>query len=119
MSRSALSKTTMARNMTGIDLAAAIYTALTPGSNNGKTWAHANSDVILLKNGTAGDAVYTFVLTTPTAYSTVGGSLSSGTITIGTGVTQILRVTDVLKDANGLVNVDCDVAGSVSVLDCT
>jgi len=117
MARTPLTKTSLARNVTGVNLTDLSYTALTPGSNNGATWAHLESDLIVLSNETAGDAVYTFVLTTPAAYSQFGGSLTSGTITIAAGVKQIVRVNDVLKDANGLVNVDCDVAGKIAVLD--
>lgn len=117
MARSALTKTTLARNVTGVNLTDLSYTALTLGANNGKTWAHLESDLIVLSNETAGDAVYTFVLTTPSAYSQFGGSLASGTITLAAGVKQIVRVNDVVKDATGLINVDCDVAGKIAVLD--
>lgn len=119
MARSALTKTTLARNAVGLNLTDASYTALTPGSNNGKTWTHLDSDVVLLKNGTAGDAVYTFAFTTPAGYSAFGSTLSSATITLAAGVTQILRLSEVMKDGNGLINVDCDVAGSVAVLNQT
>lgn len=119
MTRSALTKTTMARNVTGVNLTDLSYTALTPGTNNGKTWAHLDSDVILLKNGTAGDAVYTFIATVPAGYSTFGATMTSGTITIAAGVTQILRVNEILKDSDGLIKVDCDVAGSIAVLNQT
>ena len=117
MTRVAHTKTALARNVVGVNLTDTSYEAMSAGSNNGVTFAYLETDLILLKNTLGGNAVYTFVLTTPAAYTQFGGTLTSGTITVANGVTQIVRVNEVLKGATGLIAVDCDVAGSIRVLD--
>lgn len=117
MARSALTKTASARNLTGLNLGTMTFTTLATGAGNGRYWSHADTDLILLKNDTGGPATFTLVFTQGSEYTRFGFSLSSPTLVIADGKVYALRLGDLFRDATGLINIDCDVAGKAAVLE--
>jgi len=115
MARSELTKTSCARGMTGSVLTDATFTTLSTGSGNGVYFSYLGTDLIVLKNDTGGDATFTFVISTPSSYSTYGITITSPTVVVANGKTTLIRVSDLFKDADGEINIDCDVAGKVLV----
>ena len=113
-------KTALPRNLTGVNLTDATFQALAAGAGNGADYAYKESDVIVLKNTTAGNAIYTFKITKPTSWP-AGASVTHPTITVATLKTVVLRIVEIYKDAaNGdKVTIECDVAGSLLVFDLT
>ena len=118
MARSALTKTTSSRNLTGINLGTTTFTTLATGAGNGKYWTHSGNDLILLKNDTGGPATFTLVFTTPAEYTRYSLSVASPTLIVADGKVYALRLGDLMTDASGQINIDCDVAGKIAVLDC-
>jgi len=117
MARSALSKTSLARNLVGSVLTDETFTELATGTGNGVYFPLLGTDLIVLKNDTGDVATFTIVVTTPAGYTTFGITVPSPTIEVADGKTVVLRVADVLKDGDGNVQVDCDVAGEMLVYD--
>lgn len=119
MTRSAVTKQTVSRNLTGLNLASVSFVATGVGSGNGRYWSYLPGDVVLLKNDTGGAAVFTAVFSTPAEYTRFGMTVASPTITVADGKTVALRLGELLLDTSGQILLDCDVAGKVAVLNCT
>jgi len=117
MTRSALTKiaptswTSEGTNLT--DLA---VTTMSTGSGNGKTFAHDNSDLIVLLNDTGGNATYTFIAEPVPSVTNLGGSITDPTVVVVTAKTHVLRPIAGIRQTDGDVYVDCDVAGKIAVL---
>ena len=118
MTRSAVTKQTVARNLTGYNLASISFVATGVGAGNGRYWSHLQSDVVLLKNDTGGAAVFTIVFTAPSEYTRFGMTIASPTVTVADGKTVALRLGELLQDTSQQILLDCDVAGKVAVLAC-
>lgn len=92
------------------------FTTLGTGDGNGVEFTYDAKDLVILKNSTGGDATFTIVLSTPTSISDVGGTVTSPTLVVSNGDTQLLRLTDIFKQSDGKAYIDCDVAADAMVL---
>jgi hypothetical protein len=115
MARSALAAVDITD--TGYNLTdSAAFVALSTGANNGKEIVYNPAAVIVLKNTTGGNAVYTIKIVTPPEYTAIGLTLSDMTVTVATLKTWVMQMKSVMRQADGKVYIDCDVAGSLLVL---
>ena len=85
----------------GTNLTDATFTTMSTGSGNGVTFAFDANDLIVLKNTTAGAAVYTFILKSFTGITALGGSTTDPDITVAAGKTHVMQLTDNLKQSDG------------------
>lgn len=92
------------------------FAALAPGAGNGKTFPHDAAARIILKNTTGGAAVYTIKIPTPSQYTAIGITLSDMTVTVAAGKTWELKPHAAMKQADGNIYIDCDVAASILVM---
>lgn len=116
MARSALAAVPIPA--TGYNLTdSAAFVALTAGANNGREIVYDGAARVILKNTTGGAAVYTFKIPTPSQYTAIGITFSDMAITVAAGKTWELKLHAAMKQADGKVYVDCDVAGSILVLE--
>lgn len=94
------------------------FTALAPGEGNGVQFSYDNDDLVLLKNETGGDAIYTLVVgEKPAGYATSAVVVTDPTITVEDGKTVALKLDTIFKQPSGKVLIDCDVAGEILILD--
>ena len=115
MARSALAATTIAA--TGYNLTdSADFAALSTGAGNGKEIVYDPAARIILKNTTGGAAAYTIKIPTPAQYSAIGITLSDMTVTVAAAKTWELKPHASMKQSDGKIYIDCDVAGSLLVL---
>lgn len=119
MPRVAHVKTSLGRDLTGVNLTDATFQALTTGSGNGAEFTYSPTDIIILKNTTGGAAVFTFVVRVADEYTTFSVTVTNPTKSIATLKTYVFRPADIFKNATSLkMTIECDVAGSLLVLDC-
>lgn len=117
MAAVSINKVTVPRSMSGYNLTdSADFTTLVSGAGNGVTFGFSSSDIVVLKNDTAGSAVYTFKVRVPTEWSTYGVTATDPTITVAAGKTVLVKLADIFKDSSGNVTIECDVAAKVLVL---
>ena len=115
MARSALNP--VAIPATGYNLTdSADFAALSAGATNGKEIVYDAAGRIILKNTTGGAAVYTIKVPTPAQYSQIGITLSDMTITVAAGKTWEVKPHAAMRQADGKIYIDCDVAGSILVV---
>lgn len=121
MAAVAHTKTSMGRDLTGINLIDATFQTLVAGGANGATFVHDINDLIILKNDTGGDAIFTFVVANPPgSLATFGLTVSNPTKTVVTAKTWAIRLADLFKHpTTGVVTITCDVAGKLLVLNLT
>jgi len=113
-------KTAIARDLTGVNLTDATFQTLVAGGSNGAKFTYAETDIVILKNDTGGDAVFTFTVgSTPGSFATFGVTTTSPTKTVADGKTLIVRLSDLFKNSSGEVVITCDVAGKLLVLNPT
>jgi len=109
--------TPVALTKTGYNLSdSSDFTVMGTGAGNGVQFAFDSHDFIVLKNGTGGDAVYTFKILPETKYSDFGVTLPDDTITVATTKTWVRPLSVIFRQTDGKVYVDCDVAASILVL---
>lgn len=117
MARTGITATSIpAIGSNGLNLTDATFTTMSTGDGNGVSFAYDAKDLIVLKNTTGGAATYTFVLVTPSSISSVGGSVTSPTVSVAAGKTHVLRPSDIFEQTDGDMYIDCDVAGDILVL---
>ena len=92
------------------------FTTLVAGSGNGASFDYQSNRVLILKNDTGGAAVFTVKITQPAAYTALGITIPSPTITVATGKTWLVTP-DQLMAPSGLstITIECDVAGKALV----
>ena len=117
MAATLITATSVPQSVTGLNITDATYSTLTSGGSNGVKFTAPASGLVLLKNDTGGSAVFTVNMSTPTSISAYSGSVTSPTITVATGKTYLLRLSEIFKDSSGQITITCDVAGKVIVLD--
>lgn len=92
------------------------FAAMTAGANNGKQIPYDGASRIILKNTTGGPAVYTVKVPTPAQYSAIGITFSDMVVTVAAGKTWELKPHAAMRQADGNIYIDCDVAGSILVV---
>lgn len=106
--------TPVALATTGYNLTdSADFATMATGANNGKEIAYDAATWIVLKNTTGGAAVYTVKIPTPTQYTAIGITLSDLTVTVAAAKSWILKPHAAMRQADGDIYIDCDVAGSI------
>lgn len=93
------------------------FTTLVAGAGNGVTFNFDASDLVALKNGTAGAAVFTIKVRQDSKFSDKGITVPDETINVAAGKTFVMRMVEIFKTTAGKIIVECDVAGEVLVLD--
>lgn len=92
------------------------FDALSTGAGNGAEVAYDSATWIVLKNTTGGPADFTVKIPTPAQYTAIGITLSDMTVTVADGKTWILKPHAAMKQSDGDIYIDCDVAGSILVV---
>lgn len=72
--------------------------------------------VAILKNGTGGDATFTFLTPTPTIYAVRGLTIPDATVTVGDGDTWLYPLSSIFIQPDDNVYVDCSVEAQILVL---
>lgn len=115
MARTAITPTDLTK--TGYNLTDSTgFTTLSAGAGNGITVMFDPKDILVLKNDTGGPAVFTLKVPGETKYSDKSTVVPDVTVTVANGKTWVYQLTNIFKQADGLVYIDCDVAGKVLVL---
>jgi hypothetical protein len=92
------------------------FDALATGAGNGVFFDYDPDALIVLKNTTGGAAAYTVKIPTPSQYSAIGITLSDMTVNVAAAKSWFLKPHAVMKQADGDIYIDCDVAGSILVV---
>lgn len=120
MPRTTISRTTITPiGSGGYNLTdSADFSTLTPGADNGVEFPYSTNDEVVLRNSTAGAAVFTFIIAQRAAEdAAVGGTITDTTVTVAAGKDYTLAgLSELFRDDDGNVAIDCDVAGKVLVL---
>jgi hypothetical protein len=117
MSVATLTKVTLPHSNACYNLTdSADFATMGIGSGNGVQWTWNANDIVLMKNTTGGLATYTLKIPAITAITAVGGAVTNPTNAVTAAKTEIWRPDSVFADSNGLVTVECDVAGQILVL---
>lgn len=92
------------------------FTTLSTGEGNGVQFNFDIKSVIFLKNDTGGNASFSIVLRDNPEITAIGAFIQSPTVVVPDGSTVIYKPRTEYKQVNGLMYIDCDVAGKVLVL---
>lgn len=114
MARTPITRTALAA--AGLNLTDATFATLATGASNGIEVPFREGDVLILKNGTGGAAVFTVKIRQPSQYSNLGITIPDETFSVANGKTYLVPLAQVFKQTDGDVYVDCDVAGDVIML---
>lgn len=115
MARTAIERQTIP--VDGFDLSAATFETMATGSGNGVEFPHNTGDIIVLENNAGGPATYTIVVNQPAQYDDHGITVPDITEVVAVGDQTLYRVAGIMKQGDGNVYVDCDVAADILVLD--
>lgn len=114
MARTGITAVTL--TATGYNLTdSAGFATLSTGAGNGVSFAFNRNDTIVLKNDSGGSADFTIKIPTPGTYS-ARTTVNDDTVTVADGKTWLYKCTEIFKQSDGDVYIDCDVAGKVLVL---
>lgn len=114
-----MARTTIARTAltaAGLNLTDATFATLATGANNGIEVPYREGDVLVLKNGTGGAAVFTVKVRQPADFAAIGVTVPDESFSIAAGKTWIVPLASVFKQTDSDIYVDCDVAGAVLLL---
>lgn len=94
------------------------FEVLGTGAGNGAEFTFAAGDLIVLKNTTGGNATYTFKCPVPDDYESYEVTFTDPTLVVGAGDTVIVKLSSLFSDSTtGKITIECNVAGSILVLD--
>lgn len=113
ISRIALAETNAGYNLTD----SADFNTLVAGAGNGVTFDYGANDVVVLKNDTAGAAVFTLKIVVVAGYTSYGAGVTNPTRSVAAGKTYLMRLDANFKDASNKVTIECDIAGKVLVVE--
>jgi hypothetical protein len=114
MPRTTISRTALPA--TGLNLTDATFSTLTLGAGNGIEVPFREGDVLVLKNGTGGAAVFTVKVRQPQDFTRLGITVPDESFSVAASKTFIVPIAQVFKQTDGDIYVDCDVAGAVICL---
>lgn len=109
-------KTSLPRDLVGVNLTDATYQVLIAGAGNGAQFTFLGTDIVILKNDSGGAATYTFKVIPSVAQAAAGATVTSPTVVVANNKSVALRLDDIFKNANGIITIECDVAGKLLVL---
>ena len=101
---------------TGFNLTDASFTTMSTGANNGVAFPYNGSNRIILRNDSGGSAAYTVKIPAVATYTALGVTIPDMTVTVATGKIWVLEPAAPMKQSDGSIYIDCDVAGKVLVL---
>jgi hypothetical protein len=115
MSRVAISA--VAITETGYNLTdSASFTTMGTGVGNGVEITYDPGYILVLKNATGGNAVYTFKVPQPAAFAAKGITVPDVDVTVATAKSWLYPLAGIFRQTDGKVYVDCDVAANILVL---
>jgi len=89
---------------------------MSTGAGNGVEFRLDPTDIIILKNTTGGTAVYTIKVPSPSGYSDKGVTVPDVTVSVAAGKTYLYKPSNIFKQSDGDMIVECDVAGDILVI---
>lgn len=92
------------------------FDTLSTGAGNGIEVPYRPGDILILKNGTGGAAVFTVKVRQPQDFTAQGITVPDDSFTVADGKSWIVPLANVFKQTDGDIYVDCDVAGQVLLL---
>jgi hypothetical protein len=92
------------------------FATLGVGASNGVAFAYQPGDLVVLKNDSGSSATYTFKVPTSAQFTNVGITIPDVTVAVATGKTYVIPVNAVFNQSDGLIYLDCSVAGKAMVL---
>lgn len=95
------------------------FETMATGVGSGVSFTYDSKDLVVVKAPTGSAAAFTLVLPTLTRVTAVGGSVTNPTVAVAAGKTHVLQLSSVVKQTNGKVYIDCDVAAEIMVLNVT
>lgn len=114
MARSTI--TPAALTKTGYNVTDASFTTMGTGANNGVQFALDPDDIVILRNDTAGAAVYTVKVPGETKYSEKGATVPDVPVTVAAGKIWLYPLSKIFQQSDGRAYIDCDVAGKILVV---
>jgi hypothetical protein len=107
---------TTTEDSAGIVIEDMTLNTLTVGTDNGYYFTFADAEGFFMENSTGGNATFTIPLTEPDDYAERGITFTDKTFVVATAKHVFYPVDSRFKDADGKVNIDCDVAGKISIV---
>lgn len=102
---------------TGYNLTdSADFTTMSTEAGNGVSFDFDRMTFIVLKNTTGGNATFTLKLKSYSGLSDYSVTPTDPTIVLATGKTMIVKVGEELKNSEGNVVIECDVAADILVV---
>lgn len=102
---------------TGYNLTdSASFSTLGVGASNGVAFTLNTAERIILLNDTGGAATFTIKIPTPASYTAIGVTVPDMTVAVANGKTYVLEPPSVARQSDGMMYIDCSVAGKVLVL---
>ena len=92
------------------------WTALTPGTDNGRFFSFNDAEALLIYNDTGGAASFTLPLTEGSDLSALNITYNDKAISLDNNDHKLCVVSSKYKDGDGYINIDCDVAGKFAVI---
>ena len=115
MARTAITATTL--TATGYNLTDSTdFETMSTGAGNGVEIPFNKNHIMILKNGTGGEATFTLDVPANTNYSNKGVTIPDATEAVADGDTHLYVMSAIFKQSDGDVYVDCDVAADILVL---
>lgn len=107
--------TTLAIPNTSVNITDATYTTMGTGADNGVTFEYNNSDVVILRNDTGGNATFTLIVVPIAELTNIGVTPANQTIVLPTGKIALLKPGAAIIGAapSRTINIDCDVAAKI------
>jgi hypothetical protein len=94
----------------GLDvIVGATFTTMGVGANNGVEFAYRPGALVIVRNTSGATAAFTFKVPTPDGYAAKG-------LTVPNARTMLYPLSGIFVQGDGLVAVDCDVAGLITVV---
>lgn len=93
------------------------FSTLGVGASNGVTFNYDPAHLVVLKNDSGSSATYTFKVPTPAQFSGQGITIADVTVAVATGKTVLYPLSAIFQQSDGLVYLDCSVAGKALVLE--
>jgi hypothetical protein len=100
----------------GLNITDMTVTTMATGATNGVMVPYTPGTKLLLRNQTAGAAVYTIKVPTPTVFSAHSITVPDKTVTVAAGKDVIHKLEAVFRQSDDKVYVDCDVAARIAAI---
>ena len=92
------------------------FDELATGSGNGAEVPYRTGDILVLRNGTGSPATFTIDIPQPSDYSGKGVVIPDIEVAVADGKDYLYPVSSIMKQTDGDIYIDCDVAGEILAL---